>query len=128
MCDHGKHYHPYKCDVVPKEVVQLYLKKYPAICYRIFAVDFAKWLTAVDKRPSDHLTLQRKYWKSDLVKIFERMVQRDLHYEKSTVSSGHIFHRFGQVYRQMIGMKWHRVDGTYQFWIKNKKFAFKSIN
>lgn len=103
-CITGKRYAPFKCEMVPKEYLKTIIEKYPKLCEYVFWDCHLSWMKEHRNVPvSRRVAVNRKWWFNPLSIQLQRIIQRDLNYARSTFVSGHIIHRFGKVYRDMMG-------------------------
>lgn len=107
-CEIGKHFHPYRCEHVPKEKFIELFARYPKLSHFVFWTVHVNWLkeTRPWNKKRDHDASRKKWWGHPLVKKLEQIFQRELNYEKSTFSTQHIYHRGGSIYRTHFGYEW----------------------
>jgi hypothetical protein len=127
-CTSGKkHFSPHRCKFVPASECMDICNKYPKLARHIFIDQHKEWLTKshgitygifkiTGSVVRDRAAIRKQYWNSVAVKRFSEIVQRKLNYEKTTYMTGHIYHRFGRVYRNAMNFS-HRCnsDGTVTF-------------
>lgn len=125
-----KHYSPHRCEFVPVDRCVALINRYPKLCKLVFLDDFKKWLVESHKITwgvselnkfgvcRAHGYNRKRYWNSVASKKIQEIIQRELNYEKTTFTSGHIHARFGRIYRK------HIVNLTWKYNTKDHNVTF----
>ncbi len=121
-CGTGKHYSPFKCESVPADYLRTIVAKYPKLCEFVFWECTKNWMkeSGLYVHAGHRLSINKKWWLHPLSVKLQAIIQRELNYEKSTFIAGHIYHRFGSIYRRMMGYSWAYQDA----FGKNRKLVF----
>lgn len=106
-CSTNKKYAPFKCKSVPKEYLKIVIAKYPKLCEFVFWTCHLNWMKENRLYAKvNRLHVSKKWWLHPLSVKLQGIIQRQLNYEKSTFIAGHILHRYGRIYREMMGYSW----------------------
>lgn len=99
-----KHYSPYRCEFVPKQIILELLLRYPKLSNVVFIDEWTKYV-GVDWSKINRYqreVLRKQYYYNIAAKRMTEILQRNLNYEKSTIAGGHIMSRAGKIWRDHI--------------------------
>lgn len=103
-----KKYGPFKCTFVPKSELIKFFEEYPKLCRLAFWQHHIEWMVETNQiNRGDRLHINKKHWLSWASRTLTGIAQRRFNYSKSTLASGHIYHRFGATYRELNKMQWN---------------------
>ena len=88
---------------VPPEYLNTIINRYPKLC------EFVFWNLHLYDLKNTEYKLEGKFAPSryegrnhPLSIRLQEIIQRELNYKKSSVLAGHIYHRFGRIYRKLM--------------------------